>query len=325
MFHTDSYSYFKAFKMFAKQRWFTHRLTHIFSIEFNKPESYFKQAISSGSIKINNRRVDVNYNIKPKDYISHIVHVHEPIYRGEIQVIHTESDFMVVNKPPGIASHPTTNYYFYSITKILEKRYGKMACINRLDVPTSGILLLSSSNRYHEVMRNRKIEKIYIAKVKDNFIDQEVSSSIKQVRGSFSKVSEKGKICHTKFKNLKFKDGFSIVECRPLTGRSHQIRVHLKSIGFPIVGDILYNDEYKSRYCPVEYVCNGNVNIEGKEDVILEEPEEECKKFAVINCEGVNNRVYVNREENICLHAYKYIIDGVVYTAPLPDWAKLEN
>lgn len=318
-------SYYKAFKLFAKERWFKKQLVSTFAAEFNKPPSYFIQALKTGAIKINNQKVDPAYILKPKDHITHVVHVHEPspIPLSAIQILHSDRDFIIVNKPHGIACHHTTNYFYYSLTKILEPKYGRMACVNRLDVPTSGVLVLTKGNKYHDEMRNRKIEKVYVAKVKGNLRDQEINTPLKQTRGSYTFTDSSGKKSSTVFRNIGYKNGYSLVECRPLTGRTHQIRVHLKSIGHPIVGDILYNEECTSSYVEVDYKCTGTVTITSDDD-ILETPDGECMEFAIEHCEGLNNRVFQNKDAFLCLHAYHYIIDGRVYTAPLPEWACLD-
>lgn len=324
MSNDHSHSYFKEFKLFAKQRWFHKPLIPTFTHEFQKPARYFLQALQTGSIKINNHKVPPNYIIKPTDLITHLIHVHEPP-APPLEIIYKDAYIIIINKPYGIACHPTTNYYFYTITKALENEYGKLACVNRLDVPTSGVLILSTGkNNLHKEMANFKVSKMYIAKVKGLLKDQIVTFSIKQLKGVYSVVDGDGKECYTEFVNVGYKDGYSLVRCMPITGRSHQIRVHLKSIGHPIVGDMLYNEDCRVVCRENEYVCNGEVTVEsGCENMVIN-PEKESMDFAVMHCEGLNNRVYRNREVYLCLHAYQYTLNGIVYTAPLPEWATLD-
>lgn len=317
-------SYYKTFKTRCKGRWINQELLLVLQKEFSsKTEHYFKNAIESGAILINNQKTNVNYKLKEKDILYHIIHIHEPL-PIKINVIYEHEEYLIVNKPPGIACHPTSNYNHFSITKILEPKYGHLSCINRLDVPTSGIVILARKNleKYHHNMLNKEIKKFYIAKVKGDFKNQTVNKRIKRIPGKFNVIDDSGKDCITEFSKIHFDGEFSLVECRPITGRSHQIRVHLQSLGFPIENDILYNDLCNNLTSDRNFICDGRDDIISEIDDIFEnKSDDDLKSFLIKNCEGENNKPFKNLDNFICLHAYKYIFDGKEFVAPLPDWA----
>jgi RluA family pseudouridine synthase len=359
-------SYIHTFKIHAKGRWLGKKLFQALKDEFHtKSACYFVYAIKCGAITVNGRTVSFDYVVKNGDVISHKIHIHEPS-PIHIRIIAEEEDFLVVNKPAGIGCHPTSHYNYFTVTKILEEKFGKLSCINRLDVPTSGVLLLAKSNKkaLHDKMKERKIEKMYLAKVKGNFEDTIVTSRIKGVPGKNSIVDDAGKECITRFELVRYSYGYSLIKCFPITGRSHQIRVHLKSIGSPIINDKMYNDELREEIqtkegsgleceCFVEnsdgrqpieaskcvyrrfyenmeedhiflddYDCCSTVYANLIDQTIHTPIEDPTLRFIAFTCEREGNRVFKNKDDYICLHAYQYTIDGNVFKAELPEWAK---
>ncbi|KAM0677233.1 DRAP deaminase [Binucleata daphniae] len=303
---------------------------------------YFAEAINCGAVTVNKKTIGVDYLVGAKDTVYHTIHLHEPT-QIPIIVICNHNDYVVVNKPPGIACHPTSHYNFFTVTKILEPLYGVLSCVNRLDIPTSGVLILVKTNLkyYHELMKNREIKKTYIAKVKGNIENQTIDARIESIPGKGCRVSENGRECKTIIKNILYKNGYSLVECKPLTGRTHQIRVHLSSIGYPIVNDKMYGGEtiadstledkqqdYKGKSNKIETTktsCDGLVtNLNEIESIFTVENKIEIKAldFILRTCEQENSKPYKNNNQFICLHASEYKIDDQVYKADWPGWAK---
>lgn len=310
--------YFFEFNVNVKERWFNRNLIDVFSNSFRMyPSSYYEKAIEIGVIRVNNNLVSKNYVLKNSDTIQHFVHRHEPD-PIEIDIIAKEDDYIVINKPPGIACHPTGSYNLYSITKILEK-HGNLSCINRLDVVTTGVLILAYQNsvKYHSFMMQGLITKIYLAKVRGKFPDQIIVEGKLRREKQFVILSDHGKDSRTSFRLLKYKNGYSLVECQPETGRTHQIRVHLQSLGFPIENDFLYNkrcrdynSDFLTTYYPEEYECKCALTNNEKYD------------FAIKNCRGTSTQAFSNTGIFIYLHAYKYKFNDREYTAKMPFWAE---
>lgn len=304
--------HFHTYETHIKQRWRNKPLIDVLVSEFRAhSREYYLGAIEHGVITVNHSKVSPTHRLKELDIIRHTVHIHEPV-PPKIAVIKKEEDYWVVNKPSGIPCHPTGGYFEYSVTRALFHDQ-TVGCVNRLDMPVSGVLIvvLRNANFVHNLLGTA--EKIYIAKVKGKFPDSvEVDRPIGLIDARAFGITETGKPSRTVFRRLEYKNGHSLVECRPLTGRTHQIRIHSKLLGFPILNDILYGEEYQPREIN-ESENNCDENIEG----------DEREKYIIKNCKGTNNRSFEICDSFICLHAWKYIFSGNSYEAPWPEWAIL--
>lgn len=190
----------------------------------------------------------------------------------EPEIIYENNDFLVINKPAGLLVHQTNKNEKNTLTDWLIKKYPEIinvgenalrpGIVHRLDKDTSGIMIIAKNQRtfeyLKELFKNHQIQKKYLALVwgipknKKGLINFPIGLKQKSIKRTiYSLKLQKEAI--TKYKVLKsFKnkkgDIFSLLEVFPQTGRTHQIRVHLKSIGNPICGDKLYgkkNDDFK--------------------------------------------------------------------------------
>ncbi|EOB13898.1 DRAP deaminase [Nosema bombycis CQ1] len=306
--------FFFTYKTNVKERWKNKELLNVLVYEFrNRDEAYFRDAIDKGVIKVNGEIVKPTKKLKLTDYLEHTVHMHEPI-PPKIDVIAKEDDYVVVNKPAGVPCHPTGGYLFYSVTKSL---FGdkKVACVNRLDMPVSGVMIITFNNLSQCMEKIKDAKKFYIAKVKGIFPNHiEVNKKIVCKEGRKRYVSEEGKECLTIFDLISHNESYSLVKCQPITGRTHQIRIHLQSIGFPIVNDLIYGDEEPEEIETKEVTCDANYE---------EFDDQEMYKCVVKHCKGENNRSFNFKKYFICLHAWKYFYDSKEYEAPLPEWCRL--
>lgn len=305
--------YFFTYRTNVKERWKNRSVVEVLASEFRtRTREYFLDALECGVITVNDEVVGPSRRLGMHDVLRHTVHMHEP-QQPTIDVIKWEEDYVVVNKPPGIPCHPTGGYLNYSVTRSLFQDT-KVGCINRLDMPVSGVLILAFNNhaRCFEAMKGA--EKIYVAKVCGVFPSEaRVDKRIKCVEGRTRYVSDDGKECLTLFRRLEYRNGHSIVECRPITGRTHQIRIHLQSIGFPVVNDIIYGAG-EAAAVPSRGSCSADIS--GFED----RRKYEC---IVKHCRGENNRSFNTRNLHICLHAWKYTYNNTEYVAELPGWCAL--
>ncbi|GMG39283.1 unnamed protein product [Ambrosiozyma monospora] len=187
-----------------------------------------------------------------------------------IPVIYQDDDIIVVNKPPGIPSLPVNQYRFNTVIEILkiERGFKQLFPVHRLDKLTSGVLIfgksLEAAVRFKQLIKVAgTVEKTYVAKVKGHF---EITSGSKCSYSCFNvgdiiknkdgSITLDQHVIHiyaalkqvrnlpaaSKFKLLSydpFKDE-SLVECKPITGKTHQLRIHLRNLGFPIINDPLY-------------------------------------------------------------------------------------
>ncbi|KAG5859683.1 pseudouridylate synthase [Encephalitozoon hellem] len=304
--------YFFTYRTNVKGRWCGRPVIDVLASEFRtRTRDYFLSALECGVITVNEEVVEPTRMLRIGDVIKHTVHIHEPSH-PEIDVIKAEEDYVVVNKPSGIPCHPTGGYREYSVTRAL---FGdqKVACINRLDMPVSGVLIIATRNYSKCLESIRDAVKIYIAKVCGMFPDSvAVDKGIKCTEGKNRHVSDEGKACLTLFRRLEYKDGHSLVECKPVTGRTHQIRIHLQSIGFPIINDVMYGDGVQPPL-PQDDVCHADINGLG---------DRRMYEYVVKHCKGRSNRSFVAKGHYICLHAWKYIYNGIEYVASLPGWCR---
>lgn len=249
------YPYYFTFTTFTKGRWVGEKILDVFAREFRAhPAEEYERCIMAGTLTVNYEKVPTDYRLKHNDLLANVVHRHEvPVTSQPITIVHMDDDIVVVNKPASIPVHPCGRYRHNTVVFILAKEYNlkNLRTIHRLDRLTSGLLLFGRSPKKARQMehqiRNRQVQKEYVCRVEGEFPDGiiECKEPIEVVSYKIGvcKVSSKGKECTTTFQKIGFNGKSSVVLCKPLTGRMHQIRVHLQYLGYPVVNDPLYNHE----------------------------------------------------------------------------------
>nr|OQO29939.1 hypothetical protein B0A51_02935 [Rachicladosporium sp. CCFEE 5018] len=247
----------------CKQRWRGRGILEIFQDEFrDRPVEYYQEAIASGAIHLNGKPVPApTTTVKNGDIISHTLHRHEPPVTGTaIGVVHEDNDMLVIDKPAGVPVHPAGRYNYNSVIEILRAERGHqwnpLPC-NRLDRLTSGVMFIAkhraAADELTKQIMGRTVRKEYIARVKGEFPDGDIvcEQPILQIspKLGLNRVRANGKEARTVFRRLAYfpaavegKEGYSIVRALPLTGRTHQIRVHLQFLGHPITNDPIYSN-----------------------------------------------------------------------------------
>lgn len=180
-----------------------------------------------------------------------------PAVNIPIHIIYEDDDILVLNKPYDMPVHPSLGNYENTLANGVAWYYQQQGipfvfrCINRLDRDTTGLLILAknmlSGAILSDQMKQRKIERTYLALV-SGIPEQSqgtINEPIARVPGSVLErcVSPDGDIAITHYKVLESFSDFSLVEFHLETGRTHQIRVHMKYLGHPLLGDFLYNPE----------------------------------------------------------------------------------
>jgi tRNA pseudouridine synthase 9 len=227
--------------------------------------------MKSGAIHINGKPVpSTTTTVKNGDIISHTLHRHEPPVTGKpIAIVHEDDDMIVINKPAGVPVHPAGRYNYNSVIEIMRAERGNgwnpMPC-NRLDRLTSGVMFIAKHKKAAEQLgtkiMGRTIRKEYVARVKGEFPAHEVVCEQPMLQISpklgLNRVRATGKSARTVFRRMAYyppgvsdndsegapvSEGYSIVRCLPLTGRTHQIRVHLQFLGHPITNDPIYANQ----------------------------------------------------------------------------------
>lgn len=377
--------YHFTYSTWCKERWRQRELIEIFESEFrDRPLAYYRRAMEGGEVAVNNKAVGPHYVLKNGDCITHTLHRHEPpVTADPIAILHEDDDMIVLNKPSGVPVHPSGRYNFNSITEIMKSERGRdwlaYPC-NRLDRLTSGIMFVAKNPPAAVKLGNqiaaRTVRKEYIARVIGEFPDGEVVCNQPILAISpklgLNRVRANGKHARTVFKRLAYyppceevsapigkadqsaghgqprarKKGYSIVRCMPVTGRTHQLRVHLQFLGYPIENDPIYANQ---KVWGFDLGCNdfdASLNSDedivsrlsrmGKEDVaeavayydemIDDYEKRRAEKMSGEICDVCQTPLYTDpglHELTLWLHSLRYEDkDGAwKYVSPLPSWA----
>lgn len=213
-------------------------------------------------ILINGEHVTVRYCLHAGDVLSLALEDDEnaPIEAVDlpIEILYEDDDLVVPSKPANMPTHPSHDHYGDTVANALAYRYRQSGTpfvfrpINRLDRNTSGLLLIArnraAAGRLSEQMKKKQIEKTYLAildgelEMREGLIDACLHRTAESIilREVCSPDTPDADTALTSYRVLAAQNGHTLVEAHPITGRTHQLRVHFASIGHPITGDDLY-------------------------------------------------------------------------------------
>lgn len=240
------------------------RLDVFLSEKLDKTRSAVKKLVDDGEITVNGNKVKAGRTLKIGEEI--FVNIPDPVKLDleaeniPLDIIYQDKDIAIINKPQGMTVHAGNGTHGSTLVNALLYHLDSLSGINgvirpgivhRIDKDTSGLLVVAKNDAAHlslsEQIKNKTCHRIYLAllegtvKQNDGIIDTFIGRSDKN--RTMMAVKDSGRRAVTHFKVLKRYKEFTFAEFRLETGRTHQIRVHCKYIGHPIVGDPVYGYE----------------------------------------------------------------------------------
>ncbi len=220
----------------------------------------WEERITSGKVKVNDHAASPGQPLRAGDEVAYATNAwEEPAVKTDYRVVYEDDQVLVVSKPAPLPVHAIGAYFRNTLMYLLRRDRPEARdfhLVHRLDSETSGLLALVKDPRYLKKLqtqwRTPEVRKTYQAVVFGSFpagkktLDAPIGPKKgSEIRMKLAVTKEEGYASVTEFEALEVRGKFSLVQAKPLTGRTHQIRVHLEHLGFPIVGDKLYagNDE----------------------------------------------------------------------------------
>ena len=221
-------------------------------------------------IKVNDKKTKNNYKVKDGDKINidETYQVEQDILpeKMDLDIVYEDKDIMVINKPSGLVVHPVNGNYSHTLVNGLMYYTNNLSDINgdvrpgivhRIDKDTSGLIIVAKNNKAHEILskyfQDKSITRKYIALLKGELntdsatIDAPIGrSDVDRKKMAVTSKNSKNAVSHLKV--LKRYKGYTLVEFKLDTGRTHQIRVHANYIGHPLYNDPVYTNDKCSEF-----------------------------------------------------------------------------
>jgi 23S rRNA pseudouridine1911/1915/1917 synthase len=235
-------------------------LAQLFPEEYSR--SQIKKMIEQGKVLVMGREVSAHYSVKAQDKIEF-----EALEKKDdgtlaedipLEIIHEDDDLLLVNKPAGMVAHPAHGNFQGTLVNALLHHTNKLSnvggpirpgIVHRLDKDTSGIMIIAKNDRTHAFLakqfKNQTMERVYRVIVKgvvqheEGICEEAIGRAFLNRKKIIVKPSG-GKEATTFYRVLKRFAKATLLEVRPQTGRTHQIRVHMLHIGHPVIGDAFY-------------------------------------------------------------------------------------
>jgi 23S rRNA pseudouridine1911/1915/1917 synthase len=238
--------------------------------------------IKEGKILVNGEKIKPSYHLRENDEISSDISFKReetiPNEKIKLNIIYEDNNIIVVNKPAGIQVHPDSNEKEHTLVNALISKFPEIkdvhdeslgsylrpGIVHRLDKDTSGLIVIAKNGQtlvyLQDQFRLRKVEKTYLALVdgipptRSGRIEASIGRDSAHRKQMAILPEGKGRAAVTEYKTLESFKKFTLLEVHPFTGRTHQIRLHLKLLGNPIVGDTIYGHKHPSVSIPRQFL-----------------------------------------------------------------------
>lgn len=226
--------------------------------------TYIAKLIDQGNAKVNDKVSKGSYKLKLGDTFSLDIPELKPLEVKkediELDIVYEDDDILIINKPQGMVVHPAPGHYEHTLVNAILNHCGdnlsgingvmRPGIVHRIDKDTSGLICVTKNDKSHrdlaEQLKTHTMARTYMCLVKGvikenhGVIDLPIGRS-RSNRQKMEVSKENSKEAKTYFDVIKRYSEYTLVECHLVTGRTHQIRVHMSYIGHPIEGDTLYN------------------------------------------------------------------------------------
>ena len=240
---------------------------YLSEVILDKTRSYIKKLIDDGKVLVNNKKVKSGYSLKLNDVIS-VENVEDTVLNVlpediKLDILYEDDDIIIVNKKKGMVVHPAAGNYTGTLVNALMNSHGenlssingviRPGIVHRIDKDTSGILVVAKNDKAHKKLSDdfkiHNLKREYIALVKGIIKEDKLDINLPIGRNpkdrkkmAVTYKNSREAITHIEVLKRYYNSNLTLVKATLETGRTHQIRVHLSHIGYPIIGDYIYSN-----------------------------------------------------------------------------------
>ena len=256
------------------------RLSSFLTGELKMSSSLMNKLKWGDAIQVNGIPQRTNYPVRPGDLVTVRLDEEEPEYpaeEGQLTILYEDDYLLAVDKPAGMLIHPSRSCFFGTLANLVAGYYAKTGQksafhpMTRLDRDTFGIVLLAKNAHVHTLLQNTRVQKTYHALTfggpaeERGIIDAPIAR--KELPSLLREIREDGKPSVTRYHVLERNEKLCKLALEPVTGRTHQLRLHCMHSGFPILGDPQYHSEESFDFSrtlglPYQLLCAKKLELE---------------------------------------------------------------